>query len=62
MPLGSRPGPSPCLRELNEIVRALPGFAEDTAVRVREFTCTGPGCPPHESVVAALPMDDDTAP
>lgn len=61
MPLGARtsgqPRESPQLRELKETVRTLLGLDDDTAVMVRQLTCTGPGCPPVETVVAALPMD-----
>lgn len=62
MPLGSRRGPatpSPQLRELKETVRALLGLDDDTAVMVRQLTCTEPGCPPVETVIAALPMDGE---
>ncbi|MGW0840713.1 CobW family GTP-binding protein [Streptomyces sp. NPDC002787] len=63
MPLGIRPtgqpGPNPKLRELKETVRALLDLDEDTAVMVRELTCTEPGCPPLETVVAVLPMDGE---
>ncbi|WOX16062.1 hypothetical protein [Streptomyces sp. N50] len=38
-------------------MRRLLGLDEDTAVMVRQLTCTEPGCPPVETVVAALPMD-----
>ncbi|GAB2972195.1 hypothetical protein GCM10023080_040310 [Streptomyces pseudoechinosporeus] len=58
MPLGFQPrSPSPRLRELKETVRALLDLDEDTAVMVRQLTCTEPGCPPLETVVAVLPMD-----
>jgi hypothetical protein len=63
MPLGIRPagqpGPNPQLRELKETVRALLGLDDDTAVMVRQLTCTEPGCPPVETVVAVLPMDGE---
>ncbi len=62
MPLGSRPGlpgPSPQLRELKETVRTLLGLDDDTAVMVRQLTCTEPGCPPLETVVALLPMEGE---
>ncbi|WP_223281090.1 hypothetical protein [Streptomyces antnestii] len=32
---------------------------DDSAVVVRQLTCTEPGCPPVETVVAVLPMDGD---
>ncbi|WP_030609344.1 hypothetical protein [Streptomyces sclerotialus] len=57
MPLGSRPQPSPKVRELKEAVRALLGLDDDTAVVIRELACTEPGCPPLETVIAVLPMD-----
>ena len=61
MPLGFGPGspatPSPRLRELKEAVRALLDLDEDTAVVIRQLACTEPGCPPLETVVAALPMN-----
>ncbi|WP_411129992.1 hypothetical protein [Streptomyces sp. x-19] len=57
MPLGSRPKPGPKLRELKETVRTLLGLDDDTAVVVRQLTCTEPGCPPLETVIAVLPMD-----
>ncbi|MGP4011164.1 hypothetical protein [Streptomyces sp. 4N124] len=61
MPLGFRPGnpatPSPRLRELKETVRTLLDLDEDTAVVIRQLTCTEPGCPPLETVVAVLPMN-----
>jgi hypothetical protein len=62
MPLGSRPGPaqpSPQLRELKETVRTLLGLDDDTAVMIRQLTCTEPGCPPVETVVVVLPMDGE---
>ncbi|MFJ8539660.1 hypothetical protein [Streptomyces sp. NPDC093591] len=60
MALGTRPGhprPSPQLRELKETVRTLLALDDDTAVMIRRLTCTEPGCPPVETVVAVLPMD-----
>ncbi|MGW5126173.1 hypothetical protein ACWEQ7_19395 [Streptomyces sp. NPDC004069] len=62
MPLGSRPGlpgPNPRLRELQETVRTLLGLDADTAVTVRRLTCTEPGRPPVETIVAVLPMDGE---
>ncbi|QLH20659.1 hypothetical protein HYQ63_08545 [Streptomyces sp. Rer75] len=57
MPLGARPGPSPQLRELRQTVRRLLGLDDDTAVVVRQLTCTEPGCPPVETVIAVLPLN-----
>ncbi|MBC9723820.1 hypothetical protein [Streptomyces sp. TRM68367] len=61
MPLGFGPGspatPNPRLRELKEAVRSLLDLDEDTAVVIRQLTCTEPSCPPLETVVAVLPMD-----
>ncbi|GGZ01382.1 CobW family GTP-binding protein [Streptomyces poonensis] len=44
---------------MKETVRALLGLDDDTAVMVRRLTCTEPGCPPVETVVAVLPMDGE---
>ncbi|WP_405639409.1 hypothetical protein [Streptomyces sp. NBC_00019] len=61
MPLAFGPGhpatPSPHLRKLKETVRILLDLDEDTAVVIRQLACTEPGCPPLETVVAALPMN-----
>ncbi|WP_210577144.1 hypothetical protein [Streptomyces sp. GESEQ-4] len=61
MPLGFRAGnpatPNPRLRELKETLRTLLDLDEDTAVVIRQLTCTEPGCPPLETVVAVLPMN-----
>ncbi|MFF4865538.1 hypothetical protein ACFY3J_28165 [Streptomyces sp. NPDC001231] len=62
MPPQPRPataGPSPRLRELRDIVRAVLGLDDDTAVIIRQFTYTEPGHPPLETVVTVLPMDGD---
>jgi hypothetical protein len=58
MPLeGRRPGRSPRLGELKQTVRRLLGLDDDTTVMVRQLTCTEPGCPPLETVIAVLPMN-----
>ncbi|MEU6018707.1 hypothetical protein ABZ826_33190 [Streptomyces sp. NPDC047515] len=62
MPVGSRPGitvPNPHLRELKETVRRLLDLDDDIAVTVRRLTCTEPGRPADETVVAVLPMDGE---
>ncbi|MFD4546724.1 hypothetical protein [Streptomyces sp. NPDC058466] len=62
MRLEPRPGtagPSPHLRELNDAVRALLCLDNDTAVIIRQLTCSEPGYPPLETVVAVLPMDGE---
>ncbi|MER5668945.1 hypothetical protein [Streptomyces mirabilis] len=62
MHLEPRPGtagPSPHLRELRDAVRALLGLDKDTAVIVRQLTCSEPGCPQLETVVAVVPMDGE---
>ncbi|MEU0968236.1 hypothetical protein ABZ357_23380 [Streptomyces sp. NPDC005917] len=50
---------SPHLRELRDAVRALLGLDDDTAVIIRQLTCTGPGCPQLKTVVAVLSMDGE---
>lgn len=57
MPLGTRPGQSPQLRELRQSVRRLLGLDDDTAVVIRQLACAEPGCPPLETVIAVLPMN-----
>lgn len=62
MYLEPRPGiawPSPHLRELKDAVRALLGLDDDTAVIIRQLTCSEPSHPPLETVVAVLPMDGE---
>lgn len=62
MHLDPRPGttgPSPHLRELKDAVRALLGLDDDTAVIIRQLSCSEPGHPPLETVVAVLPMDGE---
>ncbi|MBE8477558.1 hypothetical protein IQ210_42100 [Streptomyces sp. 3R004] len=61
-PLGARPGrpgPSTQLRALKDTVRVLLDLDDDTAVMIRQLTCTEPGCPPVETVVAVLPMQGE---
>ncbi|MFF3580631.1 hypothetical protein [Streptomyces mirabilis] len=62
MHLEPRPGtagPSPHLSELKDAVRTLLGLDNDTAVIVRQLTCSEPGCPPLETVVAVVPMEGE---
>jgi hypothetical protein len=62
MHLEPRPGTarsSPHLRALKDAVRTLLGLDDDTAVIVRQLTCSEPGCPPLETVVAVVPMDGE---
>ncbi|MDT7843308.1 hypothetical protein [Streptomyces justiciae] len=40
-------------------MRVLLDLDDDTAVMVRQLTCTEPGCPPVETVVAVLPMEGE---
>lgn len=47
------------MRQLKDTVRQLLDLDDDSAVVVRQLTCTEPGCPPVETVVAVLPMDGD---
>ncbi|MEE4588157.1 hypothetical protein ACFV27_21065 [Streptomyces antimycoticus] len=57
MPLGTRPGQSPQLRELRQSVRRLLGLDDDTGVVIRQLACAEPGCPPLETVIAVLPVN-----
>ncbi|MFE4816977.1 hypothetical protein ACFRFU_11190 [Streptomyces sp. NPDC056704] len=62
MHLEPRPGtagPGPHLRELKDAVRALLGLDNDTAVIVRQLTCSEPGRPPLETIVAVVPMEGE---
>jgi hypothetical protein len=45
---------SAAIRSLKAAARTLFGAAEDDAVVVNELSCTEPGCPPIETVVALL--------
>jgi hypothetical protein len=45
---------SKALRALKAAARALFDAGEDEAVVVNELSCTEPGCPPIETVVALL--------
>ena len=40
-------------------MRVLLDLDDDTAVMIRQLTCTEPGCPPVETVVAVLPMQGE---
>ncbi|MEU7061965.1 hypothetical protein [Streptomyces sp. NPDC046197] len=62
MYLEPRPGiawPSPHLRELKDVVRALLGLDDDTAVIIRPLIRGEVGYPPLETVVEVLPMDGE---
>jgi hypothetical protein len=62
MPLEPRPcnaRPSPHVRELQDTVRALLCLDDDTAVMIRQLTCSEPGCPSLETIVAVVPMDGE---
>ncbi|MFF8028438.1 hypothetical protein ACFZDJ_46645 [Streptomyces sp. NPDC007896] len=62
MHLEPRPGTarsSPHLRELKDAVRALLGLDDDTAVIIRQLTCSEVGRPPLATVVAVMPMDGE---
>jgi hypothetical protein len=45
---------SQAIRQLKQVARRLLEAAEDDAVIVTELSCTEPGCPPLETVVAHL--------
>jgi hypothetical protein len=45
---------STAIRALKAAARTLFGATEDDAVVVNELSCTEPGCPPIETVVALL--------
>jgi len=52
---GASDGPDPAkVRQVKEWVRQAFGIGEDQTVMVAEVTCTEPGCPPIETVIAIL--------
>jgi hypothetical protein len=51
---GSDERRSSAIRSFKAAARSLLGAADDDAVVVSELSCTEPGCPPIETVVALL--------
>jgi hypothetical protein len=51
---GSDAGKSAKIREVRAWVRELHPFPEDATIMITELTCSEPGCPPVETVVAVL--------
>jgi hypothetical protein len=48
----ARQGPK--VREVKEWVREAAGAPEDATIMVSELSCSEPGCPPYEVVMAVL--------
>jgi hypothetical protein len=42
------------VREVKDWVRAASGVGEDVTIMVSELSCSEPGCPPYEVVMAVL--------
>jgi hypothetical protein len=56
LPFGgaARPPGGPPVREVKEWVRRAAGATDDATIVVSELTCSEPGCPPYEVVMAIL--------
>lgn len=59
MPLSTRKPSHPELPALKAAVRRLLDLSEDVSVMISELSCTEPGCPPLETVIAVLPADGE---
>jgi hypothetical protein len=47
-------------RRIKDWVRELLALGDDVTILVSELTCTEPGCPPMETVIAVFRGRDDT--